>query len=282
MAFRELRTLWFQLTGTLCNLACHHCLNASGPRAPWLAGLGADEVRRHLADAVALGVKEIYFTGGEPFLHPELLPLLEEALAVAPTTVLTNGTLIDAVAADRLAALAAASPYSLEIRVSIDGTTADENDAIRGRGSFARAVNAMRHLDARALYPIVTLTEIAARAGEPSIYDRARDLLTSLGLSKVRVKILPLFATGRWRGDGEPRRLTEDLLAGFDVSSLQCTEAGVVAAGGIYCCPIRAGLPAGRIEARSLGEAGARVHRIRLDHPACFTCYETGVSCRNF
>jgi hypothetical protein len=73
--------------------------------------------------------------------------------------------------------------------------------------------------------------------------------------------------------------LTEDLLAGFDVSSLQCTEARVVAASGIYCCPILAGLPAGRMEARSLAEAAGP---IRLDHPACFTCYDTGVTCRNF
>ena len=38
-----------------------------------------------------LGVKEIYFTGGEPFLHPEILALLKDSLAIVPTSVLTNG-----------------------------------------------------------------------------------------------------------------------------------------------------------------------------------------------
>ena len=276
--FRELRTLWFQLTGTRCNLTCRHCLNASGPRAPWLADLEAGEVRRHLGEAAALGVKEIYVTGGEPFLHPELFALLEEALAVAPATVLTNGTLIDDVAADRLAAIAAGSPYSLEIRVSIDGTTAKDNDGVRGRGSFARALGAIRRLDARALHPIVTLTEIAGPAGSGAVYERARELLAALGLRKIRVKVLPLFAMGRWRGDDAPRLLTEELLAGFDTATLQCTEARVVAAGGIYVCPILAGLPAGRVEAHSLAEA---ITPVSLGHPACFTCYETGMSCRN-
>ena len=56
-------------------------------------------------------------------------------------------------AADRLAALAAASPYSLEIRVSLDGATAEENDAVRGHGSFARALSAIaRGADAADVY----------------------------------------------------------------------------------------------------------------------------------
>jgi MoaA/NifB/PqqE/SkfB family radical SAM enzyme len=58
--------VWFQITGTRCNLACRHCFNASGPRDPWLPPLGVDVVRRHLAEAEALGVREVYLTGGEP------------------------------------------------------------------------------------------------------------------------------------------------------------------------------------------------------------------------
>ena len=94
--FVHLTALWIQVTGTWCNLECTHCLNASGPREPWLRPLDAAAVRRAIADAERLGVKEIYFTGGEPFLHQEILPLLALSLSVAPTTVLTNGTVITA------------------------------------------------------------------------------------------------------------------------------------------------------------------------------------------
>jgi AdoMet-dependent heme synthase len=68
--FLRLSTLWVQVTGTWCNLACPHCVNASGPTAPWLAPLDAGVARQAIRDAEDVGVRDIYFTGGEPFLHP--------------------------------------------------------------------------------------------------------------------------------------------------------------------------------------------------------------------
>src|SRR5215471_21104007 len=109
--FVRLQTLWIQITGTWCKLACAHCLNASGPDDPWLRPIRPEIARRAICEADALGVKDIYFTGGEPFLHGDILPLLRASLAAAPTTVLTNGTLIDAAMADELAALAATALY---------------------------------------------------------------------------------------------------------------------------------------------------------------------------
>jgi len=153
VAFRHLAALWVQITGTLCNLQCVHCINASGPREPWLPPLPADTARRHIAEAAALGVKEIYLTGGEPFLHPEIMPLLAFALERAPTTVLTNGTLITDAVAAALAALAARARYSLEIRVSLDDPDRARNDALRGPRAFDRALRAIRRLDARGLLP---------------------------------------------------------------------------------------------------------------------------------
>src|SRR4029078_10814735 len=87
--FLRLSALWIQITGTWCNLECVHCINASGPADPWLKPVPPEVVRRALREAKDLGVREIYFTGGEPFLHAEMLALLGDALEVAPTTVLT-------------------------------------------------------------------------------------------------------------------------------------------------------------------------------------------------
>lgn len=277
VAFRELRALWFQLPGTLCNLACRHCFNASGPKKPWLGPLDAAIVRRYLAEAEARGVRELYFTGGEPFLHLEILPLLEAALAVAPTTVLTNGTLIDEALADRLARFAAGSPYSLEMRISIDAPTTAANDAVRGRGSFAKALRAARLLSARGLYPIVTATEIAGRNGE--LYEALRTALLAAGVERPRIKILPLLPLGRAAGRNGGRRVTADDLEGFDATRLQCTTTRVVAAGGVYACPILAGLPGARVSDAGLADALAPT---ALYHPVCYTCYETGIACQNF
>lgn len=279
VAFRELRALWIQLTGTLCNLACRHCFNASGPKDPWLAPLDADGVRRRLAEADELGASEIYFTGGEPFLHPDLFAVLEAALAIAPTTILTNGTLIDDTIADALAARAAASPYSLEIRISLDGATAAENDRLRGRGSFDQALAAAGRLARRQLYPIMTATEIVVSNGGASLYERLRSTLLAAGIERPRIKILPVLPLGRWRAGGPGPLLTAPEIETIDPARLQCTETRVVAAGGIYACPILAGLPGARLAVEHVADA---LGPASLYHPVCRTCYETGLACRNF
>ena len=66
-------------------------------------------------------MKEYYFTGGEPFLHSDIVSILKQTLTFGPATVLTNGTVLkDEWLAD-LSAAETHSPYSLEFRVSIDG-----------------------------------------------------------------------------------------------------------------------------------------------------------------
>jgi AdoMet-dependent heme synthase len=279
VAFRHLAALWLQITGTWCNLECTHCINASGPNDPWLKPLDAESARRAISEAEQLGVKEIYFTGGEPFLHREILPLLAAALAVAPTTVLTNGTAITESIADQLAALASRAPYSLEIRVSLDDVDPEANDRVRGQGAWAKAVQAIERLHARGLLPIVTATEISSRNGSTGIYARFRDFLAGLGVERPRVKIMPVFDLGRQAGQGgEDERLTAESLGGFDPAVLQCSDTRVVADGGVYACPILAGFEGARV---STGSLEASFQPARLYHSACVTCHRTGMSCRN-
>jgi hypothetical protein len=175
-------------------------------------------------------------------------------------------------------ALAAASRYSLELRVSVDADTAEANDAIRGRGTFERALAAVRRLDTRGLPPIVTATEIAAPAGR-SLYERLRARLLVEGVRRPRVKILPVLPLGRCEGPHGARRLAAEDLDGVDVARLPCAESRVVAADGVYACPILAGLPVARLAPARLADA---LGPVRLVHPACVTCHETGIACRNF
>src|SRR5262245_43721711 len=93
IALRALDHLWFQVTGTLCNLACRHCFISCHPHNHSFGFLSLETVRRFLAESVELGVKEYYFTGGEPFLHPQMVEILEETLRLGPATVLTNATI---------------------------------------------------------------------------------------------------------------------------------------------------------------------------------------------
>jgi AdoMet-dependent heme synthase len=120
----HLDELWFQVAGTLCNLECRHCFISCSPHNHNFGFLDLATVQRALDESVALGVKEYYFTGGEPFLNRDLVPILELTLRYGAATVLTNGTVLQDTWLERLRRAEQASPYSLEFRVSIDGFSA--------------------------------------------------------------------------------------------------------------------------------------------------------------
>src|SRR5438309_11293748 len=142
----HLDELWFQVPGTLCNLTCRHCFISCSPHNHTFGFLDLETVRRTLDESVRLGVKEYYFTGGEPFLNRDMVAILELTLQYGPATVLTNGTVFKEESLTRLCRADEASRYSLEFRVSIDGFTAADNDPIRGAGTFGRALRGVRQL----------------------------------------------------------------------------------------------------------------------------------------
>src|ERR1051326_7670390 len=156
LPLKSLDNLWFQVSGTLCNLRCHHCFISCSPENDKFDFLTLDQVKARLEESRKHGVKEYYFTGGEPFANRQMLEILEATLAYGPATVLTNGTLITPPIANRLAKISDASLYSLEIRVSIDGFNAGTNDPIRGGGTFVRAIKGVKNLGEAGLLASVT------------------------------------------------------------------------------------------------------------------------------
>src|SRR5690606_18063622 len=119
-------TLWLQVTGTLCNLACLHCFISCGPKNHNHEMMTLEAVRDAILWGQENGVKEFYFTGGEPFMHPQIREMIEAALEVGPLSILTNGLLIDEEMAAWLGQAFRKSRYSLDLRVSLDGTTPEE------------------------------------------------------------------------------------------------------------------------------------------------------------
>jgi len=127
--------LWLY-TNFDCNLACTYCCVRSSPRAP-RRELGLSCVRRIADEAGALGVREIFLTGGEPFLLPDIGPVIEACAAHAPTTVLTNGMLFKGA---RLDALRALSRERVTLQISVDSPDRELHDENRGEGSWERAI----------------------------------------------------------------------------------------------------------------------------------------------
>ncbi len=148
VALTRLRTLWFN-TGSLCNVACEGCYMESDPRNDRLAYLTRADVAARLDEIGALGlpVEEIAFTGGEPFMNPDLPAMLADALARDfRVLVLTNAMKPLQRRKKDLLALRARHGSALTIRVSLDHHTADKHEAVRGPGTWAPVVAGLKWL----------------------------------------------------------------------------------------------------------------------------------------
>jgi AdoMet-dependent heme synthase len=275
-----LDTLWFQVAGTLCNIQCAHCFVSSSPSNRSHEMLSLETVKRHLRDAEALGVKEYYFTGGEPFLNREIFEILEAALVFGPASVLTNGLLITTEAAARLRRLSDASEYSLDLRISIDGWDAATNDPVRGPGTFERILAGIRNLAAAGLNPVVTVTEACDGASTAAGRQRFLEFLRSIGLTQPRLKVMPLLRLGaetaRTRAYESWETLRGRTLTRADAEALVCSSGRMVTSKGVYVCPILIDSP----EARMGELLGQTLGPFELGHRACYTCHEKGLSCR--
>lgn len=278
---RALDTVWLQLTGTLCNIACRHCFITCGPKETRVATMSAAAVATALDDAERLGVREIYFTGGEPMLHPEFFALAARTLERFPLTVLTNGMLFGPDEAARARRLFDESRWSFDLRVSLDGMTAAENDPVRGGGTFDATVAGLRALAAAGVSPTITVVEHTANMAAADA--RARFLAFTrdeLGLRQPRVKFLPLLRIGREErrthgyADGDLDCLRGPLLDGIE-DALVCATSRLVTADGVMTCPILLDAPGARLGA-TLSEAR---RSIRLRWSACRTCVAEGLSC---
>lgn len=145
VALRALETLWFN-TGTLCNLTCRHCYIESSPRNDRLAYLTLADVTRYLDEIARDGLptKLIGFTGGEPFMNPELIAMLQAVLSRGlDALVLTNA--MKPMRRRRAELLGLREQYGdrLTIRVSIDHYGPAVHEQERGRRSWAPALEGL-------------------------------------------------------------------------------------------------------------------------------------------
>ncbi|HTI44444.1 MAG TPA: radical SAM protein [Vicinamibacterales bacterium] len=278
---RHLDNLWIQVSGTRCNIQCRHCFNSSGPHQTSFDLMTLDAVRQAIASAAALGVRDIYFTGGEPFLHPQLVEMVAYALTLAPTTVLTNGMLISDRIADMLATLAAAARYSLEVRVSLDGHTEEMNDAIRGRGVFRLALAGAVKLARRNLLPLITIVRTWDDGDELATLAAFTRVLKDAGCDRPRLKLLPALPLGRELTHlGRVQRdecVTTAMLEDFDRDLLMCANSRLVTDRGVWVCPLLVEQRDARL-GTTLDDA-ARSYTLR--HEACVTCWRYGTICGN-
>ena len=145
---RKLETLWIN-TGSLCNLACENCYIESTPTNDRLAYVSTAEVRELLdeIERESFGTGEIGFTGGEPFLNKDMIPILALCLERGfKVLVLTNAMNTMYRERDKLQALHDRFAPNLHIRVSLDHYTEEIHAKERGKRSWKPAIRGLKWL----------------------------------------------------------------------------------------------------------------------------------------
>lgn len=180
--------LWMY-TNFHCNLHCDYCCVSSSPQAP-RRELGAERIARLASAAAAWGVHELYLTGGEPFLLPDIDRIIASCVDTLPTTVLTNGMVFRG---RGLAALRALPRTGLALQISLDSATPRLHDSHRGLGSWEKAVAGIALAKELGFTVRVAATIAAPRPGEITALHEFCD---NLGIPRQDQVIRPVAKQG--------------------------------------------------------------------------------------
>jgi sulfatase maturation enzyme AslB (radical SAM superfamily) len=152
IGLQRLETLWIN-TGSLCNIECVNCYIESSPANDRLAYFTLEDAAALFdeIEQLRLGTSEIGFTGGEPFMNPEMLAMVETALKRGfKVLILTNAMqpMMRKQIKQGLLDLNSSYPGQLELRVSLDHYSERLHDMERGPGAFAKAIDGLDWLSA--------------------------------------------------------------------------------------------------------------------------------------
>ncbi|MEM9988471.1 MAG: radical SAM protein [Pseudomonadota bacterium] len=281
----QLETLWLN-TGTLCNIACENCYIESTPTNDALVYLTRNEALPFLQEAKEMGTREIGITGGEPFMNPDILAIMQDSLDQGfELLVLTNAMrpMMRPKIQKGLLNIPKDQRAQLTLRVSMDHYTEEHHDAERGRGAYQRAHEGIKWLHDNGFQLAVAGRSIWGEAEDEARHGYGQ-MLRDLGidLDVKDPKKLVIFA--EMRAQDDPPEITTacwDIL-GKTPKDIMCSSARMVvkrknaAAPVVLACTLLA--YDDRFElGGSLKEASTPVS---LNHKWCATfCVLGGSSC---
>lgn len=279
----KLDTLWLN-TGTLCNLACATCYIESSPTNDALIYLSREHATRFLKEAKELGTREIGFTGGEPFMNPDMMAILDETLGHGfEALVLTNA--MKPMRRHEAALLDLRETYGskLVLRVSLDHYSREVHEGERGARSWEPAIDGLRWLSdngfsiAAAGRLLPEEGELAARKNYATLFER--EGITVDALDPARLVLFPEMDE-----DKDIAEITTECwsILGKSPSDIMCASSRMVVhrkgeeAPRVVACtliPYDAGFDLGERLAEASGD-------VSLNHPHCARfCVLGGASC---
>ncbi|MEE9369710.1 MAG: radical SAM protein [Pontiella sp.] len=277
---RLLKEVWFH-TGTVCNLRCSFCLEGSKPGDNRLNAITLEDAKPFIDEALVLGAEQFSFTGGEPFIIPDMVSILDYALDRNPCLVLTNATEPLLNRMHQVATLAQ-KPFPLSFRVSLDYPDPEKHDAERGKGNFHLSLKTMRHL-----YALGFSVSIARQGAEEEDIEAVNQAYGSF-FSDAGIPLdTPIVVFPEFHEPGSDPNvpyITESCMTTYKTAEerdlFMCSFSKMVVkrAGKmrVYACTL-----VDDDADYDLGGSLAEAMKIRvmLKHHRCYTCFANGASC---
>lgn len=276
----KLQELWIH-TGTACNLACPFCLEGSKPGDTRLPAMSLAMLKPFIDEAVDMGVQQLSFTGGEPFVIRDFVSILDYASQHKPCFVLTNGTRVLTQRAHQLLPLKG-NPFPISFRISLDYPDAVRHDAGRGDGSFLESLDSIKWLLANG-FEVSIARQMETHEDSAAVAHAFSQIFTQHGIYQaLPFTAFPDFGTPGTE-DGSPEVTTncmEKYPTPASRSHFMCTYTRMLVNTGkgvrVYACTLVDDDPD-----YDLGStlAESMKARIMLRHHRCFSCYKFGASC---
>ena len=286
VALGALETLWIN-TGTLCNITCANCYIESSPRNDALSYISAAEVAAFLneAETSRLPLQEVGFTGGEPFMNPDFLVILQDALKRGfKALVLTNAMKPMMNHAKGLLALHQQYGARLTLRVSLDHPDPAIHDAERGAGSFDRTLEGLRFLASHGFRLHIAGRAAFGAGQEAALRAEFAAVFAAHGIAVDAADPVALMLFPEMNAQADVPEITEACwgILGKSPDSLMCASARMVvkrkgaARPAVLACTLLAYDPQFELGA-TLAEASRPV---ALNHPHCAKfCVLGGAAC---
>lgn len=277
---KRLQELWFH-TGTVCNLHCSFCLEGSKPGDNRLNPITLEDAKPFIQESLALGVEQFSFTGGEPFVIPEMVSILDYALDYNPCMALTNATEPLLNRLHQVGPLVA-KPFPLSFRVSLDHPDPAAHDVFRGQGNFQLSLKVMGELH-RYGFKVSIARQSAAGEDVDAVNRKYVPYFEGAGLP--RDTHIVVFSEFHEPGSNpEVPYVTESCMTTYTTEEsrdqMMCNFSKMVVKKGgrmrVYACTL-----VDDDEDYDLGGSlsGAMDVRVMLKHHRCYTCFANGASC---
>ena len=228
----ELQNVFFQLCSKACNLRCKFCYIERNPYKNEEDFISIDKIKESLVSLKGKKLNSIYLTGGEPLLHPNFNQILKMCLKISNTTVLTNGTMINDKKARFLRKIDDENDFETIYRISLDSTDEIENDSLRGRGSFRKALCAISSLMKYEFNPIISVVNYKNKSKE-MIFKEFQEFFCKKGIEfeEINLKVIPFFSK-------TDETMQIEIVENIEIEKLDCYNSRVISQTGVYSCPM--------------------------------------------